>query len=119
MSRPTVTNLDRLHEVVLGWPEIKRRVGNTFAHCHTVASLVELGESRILLLLPQMVWEEHVIPMLSDVLFERCKLRLSRSRYSRYEFDANGVSIAIKSLAFRGDPFIGWSYDDPIVEICS
>lgn len=68
------TDLDRLHAVVsaeISGPPTSRGAGHTFASCHEIASVLELGESRVLVILPEMRWMEHVAPMLVDVLTER------------------------------------------------
>lgn len=64
------TDLDRLHAVVSGELE-GRRIGKTFAQCHAVASVIELGETEVMVAMPRYDWFNHVSPMLADILVER------------------------------------------------
>jgi hypothetical protein len=102
------TDIDRLHGVVSG--EITgRRAGHTVAHCHEVASVIELGETEVVLILPCMQWTEHVLPILDRVLQERGVGSLQPTRRMRYEFFAGPATIVVRSalqpnalLGFRG-----------------
>jgi hypothetical protein len=92
------TDLDRLHGVVLG--EITgRRAGYTMAHCHEVASVIELGETEVILLLPRLDWQSHVLPMLDEVLQERGIGRLERSGRGYHEYNAGNATILVKSAS--------------------
>ena len=64
------TNIDRLHEVVLNKLS-PRGAGQTTADCHTVAGIIELGETELILcVIPSYSELPDVVPKLRKVLFE-------------------------------------------------
>lgn len=65
-----MTNIDRLHKVVTG--EISGRgAGKTFASCHEVAGIVELGKEKQIFVITKF-WRDrsYIKPMLWQILQE-------------------------------------------------
>jgi late competence protein required for DNA uptake (superfamily II DNA/RNA helicase) len=93
------TNLDRLHDVVLG-NITGRGAGHTVAHCHEIASVIELGETDVALMLPRMDWIKHVLPVLDKVLQERGVGALHPISHSR--FTAGHATITVISAKQPG-----------------
>lgn len=72
------TDIERLHKVVDG-KEQGRGCGKTFARCHEVAGLVELGHKYIFCITTNHKDWQYIEPMLSDVLQEY-GIKLTRVR---------------------------------------
>ena len=64
------TDLDRLHRVVGGYIS-GPRCGKTVAHCHDIASAVELGEKGIYVVLPSQQRVDRFASVLVAVMQER------------------------------------------------
>lgn len=67
----STTDLDRLHDVELKYPQIPRGAGITFACCHRAVSAIELGEKRLCLIIPCFGRLGELTRMLRDVLLGR------------------------------------------------
>lgn len=74
------TDLDRLHGVVEGTVE-GMRCGKTFAQCHEVVSLIELGEPLIVVPLPIYKDLNFIYDMILDTLGDRGVSYTTKSRH--------------------------------------
>ena len=63
------TDIDRLHDVIDGRTS-GRGVGKTFAKCHDVAGLIELGLSTVFCVITNYRDIGYILPMLDEVLTE-------------------------------------------------
>ena len=63
-------DLDHLHKVVSGEANY-RRCGKTFARCHELASVIELGDLEIVCYISYEYDKQYLYPMILDVLKER------------------------------------------------
>jgi hypothetical protein len=71
-------------------------------HCHEVASVIELGETEVLVLLPRLDWQRHVLPMLDRVLRERGLGGLRRSGRGYHTYEVGDSTILVKSASQPG-----------------
>jgi len=101
LDAPAMTDIDRLHGVVLG-ERTGRRAGHTFAHCHEVASLIELGETEVVVVLPRLDWVRHVRPMLLRVLEDRGLGVPKHPRASLYSFEIAGCLVRFMTSSQPG-----------------
>lgn len=92
------TDIDRLHAVVDGQVPY-RRAGRTTAACHEVASVIELGETEVAVILPFWHWRRHVVFLLTQVLLERGVGHLQQVTNS--ELYVGNTRITILSAASR------------------
>jgi len=64
-----VTDLDRLHAVLEG-KLVGRGVGKTYARCHVLAGLIEVGHREVVVVLSHRNDLSYVLPMLERVFAE-------------------------------------------------
>lgn len=64
-----ITDIDRLHKVVSG-EDLGRGRGKTFAKCHEVIGHIDLGETRVMVVVSLSKDVDYILPMLDAVSSE-------------------------------------------------
>lgn len=105
-----ITDIDRLHNVVDG-NKLGRGVGKTFAKCHEIAGLIDLGFKEIFCIIKCYRDTHHILPMLSDVLYEYKMPNLIK--VYNLKFDIGDVRIHFVDMeTIYQDPHYDLGYDN-------
>lgn len=87
------TDIDRLHNVVLEKKD-KEWSGETFAKCHEIAGIIEIGEFKKIVCVISCYRDiQHILPMLMDVFSEHSLPKLGKGTVSDRVFFFGEVEI--------------------------
>lgn len=99
----TKTNIERLHDVIDG-KRHGRGTGKTFARCHEVAGLIELGHETIYCAMTLWKDVEYLTPMLAGVLQEHgLVMRRGDDPYHYFVVDINEQDIELARIIFEAE----------------
>ena len=87
------TCLTRLHEVLLGRLN-GRGCGETYARCHILAGMVEIGEKNITCLITQIRDVQYLIPMIMHI-FEEHGIEIEKIKYNTIIYTENSRIVFV------------------------